>query len=129
MVNPDTACLLLADLVVVLHFLFVLFVILGGLLVLKWRRLAWLHLPAVLWGIYIELSGARCPLTPLEIWFRQQAGADAYSGGFISHYLVPLIYPPGLTVEIQQWLAMIILIGNLLIYGFIVGKGLVTRDE
>ncbi len=121
--KPETVYLLLADLVVVLHVLFVLFVIGGGLLVLKWRRLAWLHLPAVLWGFYIELSGTLCPLTPLEIRFRQLAGADTWSGGFISHYLVPLIYPPGLTVEIQKWIAMIILIGNLLIYGFIGWKG------
>lgn len=117
--NQQTVYLLFADLVLLMHLLFVLFVIGGGLLVLKWRRLAWLHLPAVLWGIYIELSGAICPLTPIEIHLRKLAGADPYQGGFIAHYLVPLIYPPGLTAETQFRIAMLILAGNLLIYGFI----------
>jgi hypothetical protein len=112
--------LVLADLVVVIHFLFVIFVLLGGLLVLKWRYLAWLHLPVLAWGVYIEFSHTICPLTPLEIWLRQKAGTDLYQGGFISHYLVPVIYPPGLTPDTQVIIAGILLMVNILIYGWLI---------
>ena len=111
--------LLLADLVVLIHFLFVVFALLGGLLVLKWKKLIWLHLPALLWGAFIEFSGRICPLTPLEIHLRQLAGADPYQGGFISHYLVPLIYPPGLTASTQWWLGAILITVNIIIYGWL----------
>ena len=119
MENNVTLYLLLADLVLLLHFLFVVFVILGGLLLLKWKRLLWLHLPALAWGIYIEFSGSICPLTPLEIWFRRQAGADPYEGGFISHYLVPLVYPRGLDTSSQWLLGALLIAINLLIYGWL----------
>ena len=114
----DTATFyrLLADLVLLVHLLFVIFVVAGGLLVLKWRRLAWLHLPALGWGLWIEFSHAICPLTPLEIRLRERAGADAYEGSFIAHYLVPLIYPPGLTPETQWWIGLALLGLNLAIY-------------
>lgn len=111
--------LLLADSIVVLHFLFIVFAVGGGLLVLKWPRLAWLHLPAVMWAAITVSMGLICPLTPLEIWLRQQAGVDPYEGGFISHYLVPLIYPPGLTAEIQWLLGSGLLIINFLIYAWV----------
>ena len=92
---------LLADLVVIVHMGFVLFVVLGGVSVLWWPRLAWMHLPAVLWGIGIEWRGAVCPLTPLETWLRTQTGGTGYSGDFIQQYLLPTLYPAGLTREIQ----------------------------
>ena len=111
--------LLLADLIVLIHFLFVVFALLGGILVLKWKKLIWLHLPALLWGIFIEFSGWICPLTPLEIQLRRLAGADLYQGGFISHYLVPLIYPPGLTPDTQWLLGGILITVNIAIYSWV----------
>jgi len=112
--------LLLADLVIVLHLGFIVFAALGGLLLFRWPQLAWLHLPAVIWGAMTEFLGIICPLTPLEIWLRQQAGADPYQGGFISHYLAPLIYPPGLTPSTQWLLGGILVTINVLIYGWLV---------
>ena len=120
--NKATLYLVLADLVLVVHLLFVIFVLFGGLLVVRWHRLAWLHVPALIWGLYIEFSHAICPLTPLEIRLRELAGADPYEGGFIAHYIVPLIYPPGLTPEAQWWIGLAILAANGLIY-----VGLVLR--
>lgn len=110
---------LLADGVVVVHGLFVLFVVLGGLAVLRWRRLAWLHVPAAVWGALIELSGWVCPLTHLEVWLRRRAGGVGYEGGFIEHYLVPLVYPPGLTREWQVALGLLAVTLNLAVYGVI----------
>ncbi len=107
---------MLADLVVVLHFLFVLFVVLGGLLVLRWPRVAWLHLPAAIWGAAIELTGGICPLTPLENSLRRQAGGTGYSGGFIEHYILPVLYPSDLTRSIQIVLGLLVLALNLAIY-------------
>jgi len=115
------ALAVIADLVVLLHVAFILFVVLGGLLVLRWPRLAWLHLPAVLWGALIELSGRMiCPLTPLEQSLRHAAGSVGYEGGFIAHYLVPLIYPPGLTREIQILLGILVLVLNSLLYTILI---------
>ena len=105
-----------ADVLLVLHLAFVVFVMLGGLLLLKWRWLIFLHLPAVAWGILVELRGWFCPLTPLEQHFRTLAGETGYSGGFIQHYLLPLIYPAGLTREVQTILAMVVIATNLVIY-------------
>ncbi|MGB5441810.1 MAG: DUF2784 domain-containing protein [Gammaproteobacteria bacterium] len=107
---------LLADLVLVLHAAFILFVVAGGLLVLRWPRLAWLHLPCVAWGVLIELSGRVCPLTPLENRLRHAAGSGMYEAGFIEHYLEPLIYPAGLTADIQYLLALFVLLVNSGIY-------------
>ncbi|VAX10686.1 putative membrane protein [hydrothermal vent metagenome] len=111
--------LLLADLLVLIHFLFIVFVLLGGILLLKWKKLIWLHLPALLWGVFIQFSGWICPLTPLEIQLRRLAGANLYQGGFISHYLVPLIYPPGLTSDTQWLLGGILITVNITIYSFL----------
>ncbi len=108
--------ILLADLVLLLHASFIAFVMLGGLLVLRWRRLAWLHLPCVAWGILIELTGWICPLTPLENRLRGAAGLNSYGDSFIGHYLVPLIYPPGLTPRIQYLLAAVVLLVNVAVY-------------
>ena len=112
--------LLLADLIVVLHLGFIVFAALGALLAFKWPRLVWLHLPAVIWAAITEFMGLICPLTPLENWLRQQAGADLYQSGFISHYLLPLIYPPGLTPATQWLLGGILVTLNLLIYAWLV---------
>lgn len=91
----------LAGLVALVHLAFIVFVIAGGWLVWHRPRLAWVHLPAVAWGAWIELTGRLCPLTPLENRLRAQAGAEGYTGDFLDHYLVSLIYPPGLTRETQ----------------------------
>ena len=86
-----------ADAVVVLHVCFVLFVLLGGLLALRWPRLTWVHVPAALWGVVIELGGWICPLTPLENALRQRGGSAGYHGDFVEHYILPVLYPAGLT--------------------------------
>jgi hypothetical protein len=108
--------LALADAVLVLHLAFILFVVLGAFLVLRRRSLMWLHLPAVIWGALIEFAGWICPLTPLEIWLRAQGGDRGYSGGFIEHYLGALIYPEGLTRELQWLLGAFVLAINAAIY-------------
>ena len=106
----------LADLVLVLHIAFVVFVVAGGLLALSWRWAPLLHLPAVLWGVFIEVSGAVCPLTPLENVLRRAAGASGYSGGFIEHYLVPAIYPVALSHPVQLLLGGLVVLANALVY-------------
>ena len=107
---------LLADAVLLLHLSFVVFVVAGGLLVIKWFRLAWLHIPAVCWAIWIEYSGSICPLTPLEQSLRRQAGEASYAGGFIAHYLEPVLYPADLPREMQWWLAALLLGVNVSVY-------------
>ena len=118
---------LAADTVVVVHALFVVFVVLGGLAVLRWPRLAWAHLPAAGWGALIEFAGWICPLTPLEKWLRVQGGLAAYEGGFIAHYLLPILYPPGLTRGTQVILGLIVLAINLAVYGVLLRRRLVAR--
>lgn len=108
-----------ADALVLCHLAFILFVVFGGLLVLRWPRWAWLHLPAAFWGALVELAGWICPLTPLENVLRFAAGESGYTGGFISHYLLPLIYPAGLTREVQWLLGAGVLALNASVYGFI----------
>lgn len=107
---------LLADAVVLLHFAFLLFVVFGGLLALRWPRVAWLHLPAAIWGAYVELYNHYCPLTPLENRLRMEGGLTAYGGGFIDHYIVPVIYPPGLTPALQAVLGGALVASYALIY-------------
>jgi hypothetical protein len=109
----------LADGVVALHFGFVVFVVLGGLLVPRWRRAAYLHVPAAIWGAAIEFAGWICPLTPLEHWLRRQAGDQAYSSGFIEHYILPLLYPSALTRDVQLALGFLVIAVNLAIYGYV----------
>jgi hypothetical protein len=106
-----------ADAVLLLHLAFVVFVVLGGFLVLRWRKLAWVHLPAVAWGALIEFSGWICPLTPLEIALRHAAGDAAYAGDFVEHYLVALLYPESLTREVQVALGIVVVLLNAAIYG------------
>ena len=110
---------LLADVVVLLHLMFVLFVLLGGLLALKWPRIAWLHLPAAAWGAVVEFTGWICPLTPLENWLRTQGGEATYAGDFIGRYLLPILYPEALTPDIQVMLGVLVLVVNLAIYGWL----------
>ena len=97
--------------------MFVLFVVAGGLLVLRWPRLAYVHLPAAAWGVLIELTGWVCPLTPLEQSLRLRAGEQGYSGSFIEHYVLPLLYPSALTRAIQIGIAAFVVAVNLYIYG------------
>jgi hypothetical protein len=106
----------LADLLVLLHFAFLLFVVLGGLLVLRWPKLAWLHVPAATWGVLIECSGWICPLTPLENHWRELGGQAGYSGGFIQHYIVALLYPEQLTRGTQVVLGVLVLGLNAIVY-------------
>lgn len=106
----------LADLIVLLHFGFVLFVVLGGLLVLRWRRLLWVHVPAAIWGVLIEFCGWICPLTPLENHLRKLGGQVGYSGGFIEHYIVGMLYPERLTRGTQVILGVLVLVLNALVY-------------
>jgi len=110
---------ILADLIVALHFGFILFVSLGGLLVLKWPKLMWLHLPAAIWGASIEFAGWICPLTYLENRLRSASGGQ-YASDFIEHYLMPIIYPAGLTREIQIGLGIAVIVLNLLIYAKVI---------
>jgi Protein of Unknown function (DUF2784) len=106
----------LAGTVVGIHLAFVFFVALGGLAVWRWRRLAWAHLPAVAWGIWIEASGGLCPLTPLENELRRRPGGAGYAGGFVEHYLLPALYPEGLTRGLQAVLAVVVLLVNGAVY-------------
>lgn len=108
---------ILADLVVLVHFAFVLFVVLGGLLVLRWPRWVWVHVPAVVWGVLIEVFGWICPLTPLEVGLRRKAGSTGYEGGFVEHYILPVLYPAELTREVQWVLAGLVVVVNLAVYG------------
>ena len=112
----------LADLVLVVHLAFVLFVVLGGLLVVRWTWLAWLHIPAAAWGVLIEFTGWICPLTPLENSFRTRGGEAGYAGGFIQHYIQPSLYPAGLTRSTQIVLGSVALILNLAAYAIVVSR-------
>ena len=109
--------LALADILVVLHLAFVAFVVLGGLLAFRWHRAPWIHLPAALWGFLIEVFGWICPLTPLEVRLRQLGGEAGYEGGFVEHYLLPVLYPSGLTREHQLILGALVVLVNLVVYG------------
>jgi hypothetical protein len=113
---------LAADLLVLIHLAFIVFVMLGGLLVLKWHWLSLLHLPTVIWGAVIEYRGGICPLTPWENNLRRLAGQEGYAEGFIEHYILPIIYPPGLTRDIQLTLAIIVIAVNLLVYGWLLWR-------
>jgi len=110
---------LLADLVLVLHLGFILFVMTGGLLVLWRRGVVWIHAPALAWAVLIEFMGWICPLTPLELWARAQTGDPGYSGGFVEHYLLPVVYPPALTREVQIALGALVLLVNGFLYAWI----------
>jgi hypothetical protein len=107
---------ILADAVLVLHFAFIAFAVLGGLAVLRWPRLAWLHLPAALWAAGISFAGWTCPLTPLENRLRRLGGEGGFEGGFVEHYLTSAIYPEGLTRGVQVALGIFVVALNLAVY-------------
>lgn len=112
----------LADAVLVFHLAFVLFVVLGGLLVLRWPKLMWVHLPAAVWGVLIEFAGWICPLTPLEKGLRRMGGEAGYEGGFIEHYVVAVLYPQGLTRGIQLGLGVAVLVITVAVYWRILSR-------
>ena len=111
-----------ADLVLVVHLAFVLFVVLGGLLALRWPRVAWAHVPVAIYGATIEFVGFVCPLTPLEVWLRRRGGEAGYEGGFIEHYVTAALYPTGLTREIQLALGLAVLAINGVVYGILLRR-------
>ncbi|HIC92085.1 MAG TPA: DUF2784 domain-containing protein [Syntrophaceae bacterium] len=112
----------LADIIVVFHFAFILFAVLGGILSIWWRKIIWLHVPVALWAALMEFAGWICPLTPLENWLRVKGGGAGYSGGFVEHYILPILYPAGLTREIQVVLGAFVIAVNLLIYWYVFMK-------
>jgi hypothetical protein len=125
----DIVWRLLADLVVLVHVAFVAFVVVGGFAVRRWPALAWLHLPAVVWGAAVELAGWVCPLTPLENVLRARAGAAPYEGDFVGRYLVPLLYPEDLSPPLQRALGALVLALNTLVYASLVRTRRRGSDE
>ena len=112
----------LADVTLLVHFAFVLFVALGGLLVLRWPRVAWAHVPSAVWGVAIEFTGGICPLTPLENELRVRAGESPYHGDFVARYVMPVLYPDGLTRDAQIALGTVALAGNAVLYALVVRR-------
>lgn len=110
---------LLADIVVIIHFGFVLFALFGGFAVYRWRKVMVLHLAAVVWAVVVEMFGLICPLTPLENRFRRMAGQSGYETDFVGHYLMPVLYPGSITRETQMLLGFTVLAINVLVYAFI----------
>ena len=113
---------ILADLVLLLHLCFILFVLFGVFIVFKKHKLAWVHIPVALWGMLISLVGWRCPLTPLENLFRHMAGEEGYAGSFINHYIMPIVYPSGLTRELAIGMGIFVLLWNGLFYSILIYK-------
>jgi hypothetical protein len=109
----------LADLIVAIHLAFIAFVVFGGLLAFYWRWVPWLQLPLACWGVLVEVRGWICPLTPIENWLRRTAGEAGYSGGFIEHYVIPIIYPAWLTPHTQVSIAVLVCMANALVYSLI----------
>jgi hypothetical protein len=116
-----------ADAVLLVHFGFVLFVVLGGLLLLRWPRVAWVHLPAVVWAALVELNGWICPLTPLEVSLRQASGEAGYAGDFLEHYLVALLYPEGLTGGTQLGFGIAVVAINVAFYALVARRAMGSR--
>ncbi len=110
---------LAADVVLVLHLAFIAFVVLGGLSVLRHRWIVYLHIPAAVWGAFVEISGRICPLTTWENSLRRSAGESGYAESFVEHYLVPVIYPAGLTRSLQFAIAGLVIAANIVIYGWL----------
>ena len=118
---------ILADATVLLHLLFIAFMVMGGALALRWPRLAWLHLPLAAWGMLVQWMSWICPLTPLENWFRAAGGGTAYPGGFVEHYLVPILYPVAAGPRFHLILGFAVLATNAAIYGVLLGRSLRAR--
>ena len=119
---------LLADGIVVLHLLFILFVVFGALLTIKWQWLVWIHVPAMLWGAATEFFHIVCPLTPLENSLRARSGAGGYSGDFVNQYLLPVIYPEALTSTIQWLLGGALVLFNVSVYTYLWRRNLWRRN-
>jgi hypothetical protein len=119
----------LADVVVVVHGAFVVFVIVGAFLALRWRWLVWLHVPAAIWGVLIEYAGWICPLTPLENALRARAGESGYTGDFIEHYVLRALYPQGLTRTTQLVLGSLALGVNIAAYAILIRQSRSRRDD
>ena len=113
---------LAADIILIIHFLFILFVIFGALLFFVSKKIVFIHIPAIIWGSYIELTHSICPLTYLENWFLHKANLTTYSEGFIQNYLVPIVYPMNLTKDLQIFLGIGLIVINIVIYAFIFSK-------
>ena len=111
-----------ADLTLIVHFSFIIFVVFGALLFFVSTKIIYVHVPALIWGIYIEITHSICPLTYLENWFLQKANLTTYSEGFIQNYLVPVVYPMNLTDDLQTYLAIVLIVANMLMYGLIISK-------
>ena len=111
-----------ADLTLIVHFAFIIFVVFGALLFFVSTKIIYVHVPALIWGIYIEITHSICPLTYLENWFLQKANLTTYSEGFIQNYLVPVVYPMNLTDDLQTYLAIVLIVANMLMYGLIISK-------
>lgn len=109
-----------ADFFLLFHFLFIVFVLFGGLTALRYRWAPAIHLPAAIWGAFVEITGRICPLTTIEVWFLRAAGDSGYRESFIEHYLYPIIYPDGLTRDLQIWFAGMVILLNVVIYGWVV---------
>lgn len=116
-----------AEAVLSVHFAFIAFVLCGALLALRWRWIVVLHLPAVVWGFFVEMTGRICPLTYAENYLRERAGEVGYSQGFIEHYLLPVVYPAGLTQQIQYALAGVVVLVNVLAYGWLLHRRAAER--
>ena len=111
-----------ANLTLIVHFIFVLFVVFGGLFFFVTTRIVFIHIPAFIWGSYIELTHSICPLTYLENLFLHKANLTTYSEGFIQNYLMPIVYPTNLTKDLQIYLGIALIVVNMIIYGFIISK-------
>ena len=111
-----------ANLTLIVHFAFIIFVVFGALLFFVSTKIIYVHVPALIWGIYIELTHSVCPLTYLENWFLQKANLTTYSEGFIQNYLLPIVYPKNLTEDLQTYLAIVLIVANMIMYGFIISK-------
>ena len=113
---------LAANLTLIVHFAFIIFVVFGALLFFVSTKIIYVHVPALIWGIYIELTHSVCPLTYLENWFLQKANLTTYSEGFIQNYLVPIVYPKNLTDSLQIYFAIVLIVANMIMYGLIISK-------
>ena len=117
-----------ADFFLLFHFLFIVFVLFGGLTALRYRWAPAIHLPAAIWGAFVEITGRICPLTTIEVWFLRAAGDSGYRESFIEHYLVPIIYPAGLTGNMQFRIAAFVIAANVVIYGWLLYRLRLSRD-
>jgi hypothetical protein len=116
-----------ADAVLLVHFGFVVFVVIGGALLLRWPKLAWVHLPAVAWAALVELNGWICPLTPLEVELRRASGEAGYTGDFLEHYIVALLYPEGLTRATQIGFGAAVVAINVVVYTIVARRAIARR--